>query len=324
MKNIVVCCDGTKAKYGAEDENTNVVRLFERLGSDGEDQISFYDPGVGTYSPQQNPLKRSLEKAKMAASGKGVVVNVQEAYRYLMGCYDPGDKVYFFGYSRGAYTVRVLADVLHRCGLLTKGSSNLIPYMMEIYHGKDSKKALGFKESFSRECKPHFIGVWDTVASTGWLFWRVRFSNRRLNGDVAHAYHAVSVDEKRSHFPLAYWDEGNAPPNQTIEQVWFPGFHADVGGQKADRRISDITLEWILEHAQNNGLILRDDWRELLQPDPSGIIEPSHRHIWRLLPKEERCIPEGAKVHKSVLQRVADSSNLYRPDNLPKSYVEVE
>ena len=290
----------------------------------GEEQISFYDPGVGTYSPEQNRLIRWLEKLKMAASGQGVMVNVQEAYKYLMDYYEPGDRVYLFGYSRGAYTVRVLADMLHRCGLLTKGSNNLIPYLREIYSRKDEERAAGFKSSFSRECKPYFIGVWDTVASTGWLFWRVRFSNRRLNGDVMFAYHAVSVDERRSHFPVAYWDESDVPEGQTIEQVWFPGFHADVGGQKADRRISDITLGWMLRHAQSKGLVLRDEWRESLRPDPSGKIEPSHRQVWRLLPTDLRRIPEGAKVHQSVLQRIADSSSHYRPANLPKSYVEAE
>ena len=94
-----------------------------------------------------------------------------------------------------------------------------------------------------------------------------------------HGYHAVSVDERRSHFPIAYWDESNLPGYQEIEQVWLPGFHADVGGQKADRRISDITLEWMLRHGQHRGLRLKDDWRDLLQLEPAGNIQPSHRHV---------------------------------------------
>ena len=220
--------------------------------------------------------------------------------------------------------MRVLADMLHRCGLLTKGSNNLVLYATEIYGGKDKEKAAGFKGTFSRECKPHFIGVWDTVASTGWLFWRVSFSGRRLNGDVANGYHAVSVDERRSHFPVAYWDESDVPEGQTIEQVWFPGFHADVGGQKADRRISDITLEWMLGQAESKGLVLRDGWRDSLRPDPSGEIKPSHGHIWRLLPRSERRMPDGARIHRSVLQRMADPNSAYQPASLPVSYVEVE
>ena len=323
MKNIVVCCDGTRAKYGSGDENTNVVRLFERLGKDGERQISFYDPGVGTYSPQQDPLVRGWEKAKMAMTGKGVMVNVQEAYRYLMDCYEPGDRVYLFGYSRGAYTVRVLVAMLHRCGLLTKESSNLIPYAMEIYRERDDKRVTGFKGSFSRECKPHFIGVGDTVASTGSL-WREKFSNMRLNGDVTFGYQALSVDEKRAHFQVARWDESEVPEGQTIEQVWFPGCHADVGGQEADRRISDISLEWMLRNAESRRLVLRGDWRESLQPDSLGEIKPSRQQVWRLTPERRRQIPEDAKIHRSVFQRMEALGSRYQPPNLPNSYVEAE
>ena len=175
MTNTVVCCDGTNAQYDDEDENSNVVRLFERLGKDGEIQISFYDPGVGTYSRLPCAVLRWLHNVIMAVCGVGIRTNIEEAYKYLMDHYQPGDKVYLFGYSRGAYRVRKLADMLHRCGLLTKGSNNLIPYMSKIYNGKDDAVASSFKRTFSRECKPHFIGVWDTVASTGWLWWRDYF-----------------------------------------------------------------------------------------------------------------------------------------------------
>ena len=112
------------------------------------------------------------------------------------------------------------------------------------------------------------------------------------------AYHAVSVDEKRSHFPSAYWDESDVPEGQTIEQVWFPGFHADVGGQKADRRISDIPLEWVLRHAHNKGLKLRDDWRNTsnlthrglssLHADTFGACYPQRNDESRKVPKYTR------------------------------------
>lgn len=107
--------------------------------------------------------------------------------------------------------------------------------------------------------------------------WRDYFSNTRLNSDVAHGYQALSVDEKRKHFNfrVALWDKRDIPEGQTIEQVWFPGFHADVGGQKADRAISDISLKWMLKHAESKGLILRENWEESLSPDPSGEIKPS-------------------------------------------------
>ena len=141
MKNIVVCCDGTNAQYDAEDENTNVVRLFERLGKDGEKQISFYDPGVGTYSPLRSAARRWVEKLTMSVSGAGIGTNVEEAYKYLMDHYEPEDEIYLFGYSRGAYTVRALAGMLNKCGLLTKGSNNLIPYASKIYNERGDEIA---------------------------------------------------------------------------------------------------------------------------------------------------------------------------------------
>ena len=233
-----------------------------------------------------------------------------------------GDKVYLFGYSRGAHTVRVLAGMLHKCGLLTKGSENLVPLVTSIYssNGNDNIAA-GFSRSFSRECKPHFIGVWDTVASIGWVR-RKQFSNNRLNHDVAYGYQALALDERRHHFRVSQWDETDVPAGQTIEQVWFPGCHGDVGGQESDRRISDITLEWMLRHAEDKGLRLRPDWMESLSTDHLGETRRSDRHIWRLGAKE-RHIPDGARIHRSVLQRMADRDNGYQPGNLPGSYVEV-
>ena len=328
MRNIVVCCDGTRGKYGAGEKNTNVVRLFERLGKDGAEQISYYDPGVGAYSPFRGVIMGLLDKLAASVSGNGITSegiddNVKEAYRYLMNYHEPGDRVYLLGYSRGAHTVRVLAGMLHKCGLLTKGSDNLIPSMADIYRRRGNHDvAAGFKDSFSRECRPHFIGVWDTVASVGWVS-RRQFSNLRLNPDVAHGYQALAVDERRHHFRASRWDECGIPEGQTIEQVWFPGDHADVGGQDADRGISDIPLMWMLGHAEDKGLLLMRDWRTSLRPECSGKIQRSDRHFWRLGAKD-RVIPEGSKVHSSVLQRRGDPSMDYQPRNLPRSYVETD
>ena len=320
MKNIVVCCDGTNAKYDSEDENTNVVRLFERLGKDGDEQVSFYDPGVGTISSHPLLPVRWVHKAWMAGFGTGVRANVEDAYRYLMDVYEPSDRIFLFGYSRGAHTARRLAGMLYKCGLLTKGSYNLIPYATRIYDQEDEEIAAGFKASFSRECKPYFIGVWDTVASMGYLWWRKYFRNQILNHDVRYGFHALSLNERRSYFKVALWDEMDIPEGQTIVQVWFPGYHSDVGGQKADRRISDITLEWMLRHAGDNGLCLRDDWDKDLQLDPvTGRITPSDSHIWRLT-AEDRPIPDGAKVHESVVKRLQDSETDYVANNLPETF----
>ncbi len=142
MKRIVICCDGTRGKYDAPDKNTNVVRLFERMGPDGPERISYYDPGVGTHSPLRNGAIGLLDEpvasvSSMGITSEGLNGNVREAYRYLMECYDSADQVYLFGYSRGSHTVRVLAGMLHKCGLLTRGSDNPVPYMAAVYRRKE-------------------------------------------------------------------------------------------------------------------------------------------------------------------------------------------
>lgn len=338
MKNIVICCDGTFAKYGAPEENTNAVRLFERLGKDGAIQISYYDPGVGTYSPAQNPIKRWLQKAVMGISGAGVQTNVEEAYKYLMAHYEPQDRIFLFGYSRGAHTVRTLAGMLHKCGLLTKGSNNLVPYATKIYQQADDDTAKGFRDSFSRVCKPHFIGVWDTVASMGWLWWRDYFPNLKLNEDVSCGFQALSIDERRRHFQPALWDEKDKASSQVIEQVWFLGQHADVGGQgavgpdaggqdtgeqKSCRGISDIALQWMLTHAESQCLLLRDDWRNSLSPDPLATAKAPLWYARGPLAKP-RSIPKNAKIHSSVFRRKDDPATDYQPTNQPESYSKVD
>ena len=323
MKNIVVCCDGTGAKYDARSKNTNVVRLFERLASDNAQQISYYDPGIGTYSSLNTGPGRWLSNALSAASGIGVIGTglkdeVQEAYDYLMDYYEPEDKIFLFGYSRGAYTVRVLAGLLLKCGLLTKGSDNLIPYVTNI----SDNVANDFKRTFSRHCEVHFIGVWDTVASIGWVRRRY-FRNTTLDKGIHYAYQALSLDERRRPFRASLWNEGDVPDGQTIEQVWFPGCHADVGGQNANRGISDITLEWMLTHAQRRGLRLKEGWRETLSPNSWSTFTRSDRYFWRLFSKD-RSVPDGAKIHHTVFERKNNPNINYRPSNIPENHVKVD
>ena len=319
--NIVICCDGTRGKYDSEGKNTNVVRLFERLGPDGPNQISYYDPGVGTYSPLRGAGMAMLDKLAASISGVGITSegidnNIEQAYRYLMDYYNPGDHIFLFGYSRGAHTVRELAGMIYKCGLLTKGSYNLIPSMMDIYRQRNNEDvAAGFKREFSRRgCHVYFVGVWDTVASIGWVV-RRQFSNTRLNPDVAYGYQALSMDERRYQFRPSIWEETNFP-NQTIEQVWFPGSHSDVGGQNdADRGISDLPLVWMLEHAKRAGLILRENWRRNLDPDYTGKIRKSDTWFWKI-GAGDRPIPKSTEIHSSVIDRRDDPKVDYRPKNL--------
>ena len=205
-----------------------------------------------------------LQAAIESISGSGVPGKVAEAYKYLMDHYEPGGRVFLFGYSRGAHTVRDLAGLLDSCGLPTKGSNNLIPYAMDFYYRRDDAEerqfANRFQRTFVRTCNPYLIGVWDTVASVGWLWWRRYFRNATLARSVPFAYQALAVDGRRAHYRPSRWNEDAKPDGQTIEQVWFPGYHGAVGGQMADNRISDIPSMWVLASAEERGLRLKTSW----------------------------------------------------------------
>ena len=254
------------------------------------------------------------------AFGAGLRRNIEDAYKFLMDRFEDGDRVFIFGFSRGGHTARSIAGMLHKCGLLERGTNNLIPYASKLYlKGKDKDILAEFKAAYSRECKPHFVGVWDTVASMGWL-WGNEFTDSVLNADVTYGYQAISVDEKRRHFGVDIWDEASKRDHQEIEQVWFPGVHADVGGWHEDTRLSDLALEWMLKHANGKGLRLKEGALEALVPDPSGVIFQSYKGWWRIFPSKMRKIPENSKIHESVFLRMEDPSSAYGPSNLPVQY----
>ena len=313
-QNIVICCDGTGNEYGLH--NTNVVKLYEAIVRDAN-QTAFYDPGVGTFSILGRRLGRPVGIILGKAFGYGLRQNIEDAYRYLMDRYEPGDRLFLFGFSRGAYTARALAGMLYRCGLLQKGSINLLPYVSRIYHSGDPDNiAAGFKKAYCHECRPHCIGVWDTVGSLGWFLGRT-FFDATLNRDVRYAYHAVSIDERRKKFPVSLWHEEKKARDQIIEQVWFAGVHSDVGGSYPESGLSDFALKWMLERAEAQGLRLREDWCDALAPDPSACLHNSRSGWWRLWPPASRRIAEGALVHWSVMARMNDEKLSYQPTNLP-------
>ena len=333
-KNIVVCCDGTGNEYG--DHNTNVVKLYEALFRDAN-QVAFYDPGVGTYSifdgdlgrcadyflGKVSPWARRLDTILAKAFGAGLKRNMEDAYRYLMDHYQPDDKVFLFGFSRGAYTARALAGMLYRCGLLQQGNANLLPYVSRIYHaGVWPEWLQRFKKTYCHDCRPHLIGVWDTVGSMGW-FWGRTFFDTELNNHVKYGYHAISIDEQRKKYPVSLWNDAATAGSQTIQQVWFPGFHSDVGGwyHCPTASLSDTALVWMLKKAQAQGLRLKEGWWHDLKPNPSGRIHPSRTGLWRLSRPAPRVIPQGAMIHGSVLARMRVPTLNYKP-RLPCQYMD--
>jgi len=329
MKNIVICSDGTGNEYG--ENNTNVVETYS-ICKKTPSQVAFYDPGVGTgdweYSEGKKPGEESLTSLSDQITGAGLQDNVNDAYRYLMEIFETGDRIFLFGFSRGAFTVRSLAGMLYKVGLLPRGSDNLVPYAAKLYNIEGNvQTAHGFRDTFSRRCPVHFIGVWDTVSSLVMNAGK-RWHSGALNPDVKHGYHALSIDEKRKDFPPCLWldDPANLARGQTIEQVWFAGVHSDVGGWYDERGLANISLHWMLEQAKARGLKIDQATLDARAADPHDEIHNSRKGIWKLRGTHVRQIPPGAKVHRSVFDRKRRRSNNYRPKNLlpPSNYELIE
>ncbi len=331
-KNIIVCCDGTGNEFGAT--NTNVVKLFAALElGDATKQVGYYDPGVGTGNPRGavSPTKRTADKLMGLAVGFGLYRNIADAYRYIMKTWEPDDRLYIFGFSRGAYTARALTGFLHMMGLLQPGSDNLIPYALEIYRKKipgdrnqrqqHFEVAGRFKSTFSRTCNPHFIGVWDTVKTVGWWDalkikhkWQTALPYTYEMPSVAYGRHAISIDEKRTRFRTNLWQRKQGDNQQ---QVWFPGVHSDVGGGYKETGLSDIALKWMLIGAQHQDMIVKDGAIDSINPDWKMQAHESYKGAWRLAgskirkirgagewdSSKETWISEAPRIHVSARDR---------------------
>jgi uncharacterized protein (DUF2235 family) len=306
-KNIVICCDGTGKEFGG-DGNSNVVKLYETLIID-ETQVGYYHPGVGTMGAPtaRNWLDEQWSRIKGLAFGAGLIGNVADAYRYLMDTYTEGDNVYLFGFSRGSYTARALAGVLHMYGLLRPGNDGLIPYVMRMF-AKQTRQAggmketldvaEGFKATYCRTCSSHFVGLWDTVSSVGWIYNPVKLPFSARNPDIHIGRHAISIHERRCFYRQNLW--GAPFEYQNIKQVWFAGVHSDVGGSYPEKEsgLSKITLEWMLHEANSAGLKIdcekaaivlgkqeRDEpWQpDYTLPDANAEIHRSLHGLWWVL-----------------------------------------
>ena len=321
MKNIVLCCDGTGNEFGRN--NTNVVLTY-MLAEKDDRQVVYYDPGVGTGGWEYEEDGGGLRAKGDRATGRGLQRNVEDAYRYLMTSYEPGDRVYLFGFSRGAFTVRSLAGMLHKCGLLRADAGNFVEYAGKMYNAPAGDAvAREFRAVFGRPCPVHFIGVWDTVASLV-LNAGKRFHDATLNPEVSHGFHALAIDEARRDFPPSLWDETAAHGEQTVEQVWFAGVHSDIGGWYDERGLSNVTLHWMLGEARAHGFRMDEARLAGLPPDPHGQAHESYEGFWRIRGRETRAIPSGARIHASVHERMERRTNGYRPANLPETYETVE
>jgi len=287
-RNLVFCCDGTGNTAAAP--ASNVVHLHRRLRDAPATQVSRYEPGVGTFSVLTPWRGGPVGRALGLLFGYGLSRNIENGHRFLIEHYREGDRIFLFGFSRGAYAVRALAERL---------------------------------EAGDRPCPVHFLGAWDTVASLGYLVRQRRAFPDRPSPGVNHVRHALAIDERRPKFEPLPWAKTPLEDHQSREEVWFPGAHADVGGGYPERGLAEGALQWMLDQARAAGLHLREDWQPPQPPDPAGRLhQPWNTWQGRALKglfggPAPRAIPEGAAIHASALQRREQTD--YEPD-LPADY----
>lgn len=325
-KNIVILSDGT-GKEGGKSPNTNVYRLFNMLRQRTEDQLVFYDPGIG-------PKRRQYFSQ---ATGYGFSKNLLQCYNFLHEHYRSGDDIYLVGFSRGAATVRSLSGFIEAFGILPQSRPELIKEAYKLYkkspdeHGKRKAAIKEFQQQHSQIwARVRAIGVWDTVASLGAKTklglavshivpgLQPGFHNLDLSETVDYGFHALSVDDERSQFHPEIWEE-----DPRVTQVWFPGVHTDVGGGYEDQALADISLKWMIDQLEPLGLLLHRDGRPALQPDPDGKMH-NERNKWykRLLfRKNVRQWPSGRSdepvVHPAVVARKMNQQNEAEPEYHP-------
>ena len=271
-KNIVLCSDGT-GQAGGQGFVSNVWRIFKAVDRHNEtEQVAFHVDGVGT---EKNKYLRAIG----GAVGVGLSEDIRLLYAALVRSYNPGDQIFLFGFSRGAFTVRSLAGMIHDIGILKGHKSgaefksdaeidDAVEAAYKAYRSKNwqkKKEELEGKYQIPKDRDIKFVGVWDTVDAIGVpvdelrkvIYGLASFSRRRhrdeLNPSIENAYHALSIDDERKTFHPNVWNEENF--KGTVKQVWFAGVHTNVGGGYPKDSLAFIPLDWMMKYAHECGLL---------------------------------------------------------------------
>jgi uncharacterized protein (DUF2235 family) len=331
MANIVICADGTWSRPEEDIEKdfpTNVLRLARSIkpSSGSVKQHVFYDWGLGSYH----------SKVSAGATGRGIHKNIVDGYRYIVQNYASGDKIFLFGFSRGAYTVRALCGLINNCGIPKRPDAKHIAQAWNIYKsaskvnrpdGDDAKK---FRASHCHQSRNvHFVGVWDTVGSLGIPFslmglleGKDEFYDTKMGSNVSFARHALAIDEQRQDFEPTIWTPRTGV---NLKQVWFAGVHADVGGSYGPDKhtgliAADAPLEWMLSEAEKEGLRAESYIKTEFTDGINAKTYKSRDHVYRFKKRLHRPLiidDKPTKIHPSVKSRyLADDK--YRPPQLKK------
>ena len=339
MKRLIICADGTwNFRDQVDDETkrrhvtnvTKVARAILSRASDETHQVVIYHDGVGT--------QKGVDHLVGGATGEGIESNIRDLYRSIAYNYVDGDELFFFGFSRGAYTVRTLAGFMNHFNLLQKCDDFFVPDLFKAYEAskdlKDVKTDPTFKNLHQvRPCAPiKFIGVWDTVGALGApgplgdLIAGNRFTYHdiELNPNIHNAYHALAIDEQRVPFKPSLWTR---PATWTgkLEQTWFCGVHCNVGGGYSPDGLANEALHWLVEKAAGHGLEFDSDYLSHFRPCFNSTPNDSMTIWYRTLGDFHRPIgthrQHGEQLHESVIDRINLKELRYAPQNLPRDLV---
>lgn len=351
VKRIALFLDGT---WNNVQDNTNVWRL-KCLCTQSSEQLIYYSAGVGTQSG---------EHLSGGMFGIGINEEVTSAYEWLLEHYESNAQIFIFGFSRGAFTARSLAGFISKCGLLKAGSPVSLKQLYERYRKgtAQSVRALGrvaatelsqedqWIKEYSRAIPIWFQGVWDTVGALGVPLPCIpkvsradfAFLETDLRINYTHAYHALAIDEHREAFTPTLWTKVTPKVGDTyqprtidkVEQRWFVGAHANVGGGYEDDLLAQIPLGWLMNKAVGHGLLFRDsvviDGNENACPIHDSLAEMAHgiyeiltfgKHHYRPIGIDPVDLGDATitTINESIDSTVFDrwqNDSTYRPKNL--------
>lgn len=333
MKRIVICADGTWNQRDQIDKDTkrrrptNVTKLARAVlpqAPDGVHQIVIYHEGVGTGE--------GMDKFTGGAFGHGMEDNIRSLYRSVIYNYQPGDELFFFGFSRGAFTVRSLAGFMNFLGVVEKDDDYFVPDLYACYEagqgpGTAQWAQANRKVQGTRPCPPiKMLGVWDTVGALGapgaigqWVNpKKYQYHKVEVAPTIENAVQALAIDERRKSFAASVWDrpEGWAG---TLLQAWFPGVHSNIGGGYTPDGLANGALHWMVGEAAHLGLAFNARYLAPFQAHANSYLADSMDLKYKLLGAFERPLGQsrlgGEAVHRSVLDRMADPTCKYAPAN---------
>ncbi len=273
----VVILDGTMSSL-AEGRETNAGLTYKLLCevSNIENMTLHYEAGIQW---------RDWSTTWDVITGRGINRGIKRAYGVVASRYRPGDRIVLIGYSRGAFAVRSLAGVIDLVGLVRDdcATERAIEQAYRHYRaGAQSPAAQAFREHYCHgDVQVEAVAVWDTVKALGLrlpVIWRwgqapYAFHTHQLGGNVRNGFHALALDERRAAYTPVMWVR---PPEWKgrMEQVWFRGNHADVGGQvwqhPPARPLANIPLVWMLDRLAACDVPLPDGWEGRFPQDPDA------------------------------------------------------